>query len=39
MWHAYAPSPIGDLLLVASEEGVVRVKFPPSHPPVDAPTL
>jgi len=36
MWHAYAPSPIGDLLLMASEEGLVRVEFPPSRPPDDA---
>lgn len=27
MWHAYAPSPIGDLLLVANEEGLVSVNF------------
>ena len=33
MWHAYA----GDLLLVANEEGLLRVHFPPAHPPVDAP--
>ena len=32
MWHAYA----GDLLLVANEEGLLRVHFPPAHPPVDA---
>ena len=31
MWHAYARSPIGDLLLVASEEGLVRVEFPPAQ--------
>jgi methylated-DNA-[protein]-cysteine S-methyltransferase len=37
MWHAYAPSPVGDLLLVASEEGLVRVEFPPAHPPDNAP--
>jgi methylated-DNA-[protein]-cysteine S-methyltransferase len=37
MWHAYAPSPIGDLLLVAGEEGLLQVHFPPAHPPVDAP--
>src|SRR5204862_7718485 len=36
-WHAYAPSPIGDLLLVADEEGLLRVEFPPSLPPRDAP--
>ena len=33
IWHAYA----GDLLLVANEEGLLRVHFPPAHPPVDAP--
>jgi methylated-DNA-[protein]-cysteine S-methyltransferase len=27
MWHAYAPSPIGDLLLVASDEGLLEVSF------------
>ena len=27
MWHAYAPAPIGDLLLVADEEGLVRIEF------------
>jgi methylated-DNA-[protein]-cysteine S-methyltransferase len=37
MWHAYAPTPIGDLLLVASEEGLVRVEFPPALPPDNAP--
>ncbi len=37
MWHAYAPSPIGDLLLVASDEGLVQVHFPPSSPPDNAP--
>jgi methylated-DNA-[protein]-cysteine S-methyltransferase len=33
MWHAYAPSPIGDLLLVANEEGLLEVHFPPALPP------
>jgi methylated-DNA-[protein]-cysteine S-methyltransferase len=33
-WHAYAPSPIGDLLLVASEEGLLEVHF---HGTSDAP--
>ena len=33
MWHAYAPTPIGDLLLVASEEGLLEVHFPPALPP------
>jgi hypothetical protein len=33
MWHAYAPSPIGDLLLVANEEGLLQVHFPPALPP------
>ena len=33
IWHAYA----GDLLLVANEEGLLQVHFPPAHPPVDAP--
>ena len=28
MWHAYAPTPIGDLLLVANEDGLLRVEFP-----------
>ncbi len=28
MWHAYA----GDLLLVANEEGLLRVHFPPARP-------
>jgi O-6-methylguanine DNA methyltransferase len=37
MWHAYAPAPIGDLLLVADEEGLVRIEFPPASPPDDAP--
>ncbi len=37
MWHAYAPSPIGELLLVAGDEGLLRVEFPPNHPPADAP--
>ena len=27
MWHAYAPAPIGDLLLVADEQGLVRIEF------------
>ena len=36
-WHAYAPAPIGDLLLVADEEGLVRIEFPPASPPDDAP--
>jgi methylated-DNA-[protein]-cysteine S-methyltransferase len=36
-WHAYAPSPIGDLLLVASEEALLEVHFPPSRTPDDAP--
>ena len=38
MWHAYASSiPIGDLLLVADEKGLLRVEFPPASPPDDAP--
>ncbi|MGZ8829494.1 MAG: methylated-DNA--[protein]-cysteine S-methyltransferase [Thermoanaerobaculia bacterium] len=37
MWHSYAPSPIGDLLLVASEEGLVRVEFAGAAAPDDAP--
>ena len=37
MWHSYAPSPIGDLLLVASEEGLVRVEFAGAVAPDDAP--
>lgn len=37
MWHAYAQSPIGDLLLIASEDGLVRVEFPPARPPDDVP--
>ena len=28
MWHASAPSPIGVLLLVANDVGLVRVEFP-----------
>ena len=38
MWHAYAArTPIGDLLLVGDEQGLVRVEFPPASPPDDAP--
>ena len=37
MWHSYAPSPIGDLLLVADEEGLVRVEFAGAAAPDDAP--
>ena len=37
MWHAYAPTPIGDLLLIANEEGLLRIEFPPASPPDDAP--
>ena len=37
MWHAYAPTPIGDLLLIAGEEGLLEVRFPPALPPRDAP--
>jgi len=33
MWHAYAPSPIGNLLLVANEDGLLEVHFPPAVPP------
>jgi len=33
MWYSYANTPIGDLLLVASEEGLLRIEFPPSSPP------
>ncbi len=33
MWHAVAPSPIGELLLVAGDEGLVSVEFPPASPP------
>jgi len=33
MWHAYAASPIGDLLLVAADEGLLEVHFPPATPP------
>ena len=36
-WHAYAPSPIGNLLLIANEEGLLEVHFPPALPPRDAP--
>jgi methylated-DNA-[protein]-cysteine S-methyltransferase len=36
MWYAYAPSPVGQLLLVAIEEGLLRVHFPPALPPGDA---
>ena len=32
MWYAQA----GDLLLVAKEEGLLRVHFPPARPPLDA---
>ncbi len=35
-WYAFAPSPIGELLLVASDDGLVRVEFPPSDAPADA---
>src|SRR2546430_3028056 len=38
MWPASASAtPIGDLLLVADEQGLVRVEFPPASPPDDAP--
>jgi len=37
MWHAYAPTPIGDLLLIADDEGVVRIEFPPATAPDNAP--
>ena len=33
IWHAYAPAPIGNLLLVADEEGLLRIEFPPASPP------
>ena len=33
MWHAYAASPIGDLLLIAAGEGLLEVHFPPATPP------
>jgi len=37
MWHASASAtPIGDLLLIADEQGLVRVEFPPASPPDDA---
>jgi len=32
MWHAYAPSPIGGLLLVANEEGLVRIEWRTAAP-------
>jgi len=33
IWHAYAPAPIGNLLLIADEEGLLRIEFPPASPP------
>jgi methylated-DNA-[protein]-cysteine S-methyltransferase len=34
MWHAYASAtPIGDLLLVADDDGLLRIEFPPASPP------
>jgi len=32
MWHAYAPSPIGGLLLVANEDGLVRIEWRTAAP-------
>lgn len=29
MWYASPSTPIGDLLLVAAEEGLLRIEFPP----------
>jgi O-6-methylguanine DNA methyltransferase len=36
MWYAYAASPIGDLLLIAIEEGLLEIHFPPALPPEGA---
>ena len=36
MWYAYAPTPIGDLLLVGVEEGLLQIHFRCAAPPDDA---
>jgi methylated-DNA-[protein]-cysteine S-methyltransferase len=36
MWYAYAPSPIGDLLLVGVEEGLLQIHMRRALPPADA---
>ena len=37
MWHSYAKTPIGMLLLVAAEEGLVGISFERGGEPADAP--
>ena len=36
MWYAYAGSPIGDLLLVGVDEGLLQIHFSGAEPPDDA---
>lgn len=37
MWYAYTPTPVGDLLVVGSEEGLLRIEFPPAAAPAGVP--
>ena len=37
MWHSYASTPIGSLLLVASDEGLLRISFERGGEPAIAP--